>query len=62
MLVENSGLQPKKAPSSKGEFVKKKKTTDNANIFQLVVVTKACYGAYASICRSSYDIKIWPIH
>ena len=36
MLVENSGLQPKKILSLKGEFVK-----DNANIFQLVVVTVA---------------------
>ena len=51
-MVGEFRLDPKKDPSSKGEF-ENVKTIYNANIFQLVVVTKACYGV--SICRNSYD-------
>ena len=61
-MLGKSGFDPRKAPSLKGEF-EKIKTTDNASILQLAVVTKACFGA--SICKNSSNFflkRIWPIH
>ena len=54
MLVENSGLESKKAPSANEELIKHENDRQ-FKFFQLAIFTTACYGA--SICRCPNDIK-----